>query len=633
MQAGRSHDGDKILSRSFCPGRRAGAASSGASVKVQTLWSYMTTIMRVMPRKVSMAIMLMLLVGFTEGASLLILIPLLQLIGLEVNHGTVGQLAALVTSTFNALNIPLSLGTLLGLYVIIVGLSALLSWWSSLITATVEHEFAAKLREQLYNAIAKANWLFLTRSRNSNLMHVLTTEVARVVMATAALLGLFVTMATALIYLGLALVLSPVFTVLIFAVGASLFVLLKRKTRLAHTIGTEIVQANEAMYAAASEGLAGMKITKSHGIEERDVASFARLVNRISALYVASTKNQADVSFWHKAGSTLALGFFVYMALAVFNLAAAGLVLLLYLFSRLVPMFSSIQRQYQTFINMLPGFDAVVDLQARCEVASEAIPEKSLPFDFTLAVQLEQVWFSYNEASNSAVLRDLTLTLRAGATTAIVGPSGSGKSTLADLLIGLITPDQGRILVDGRPLSPERLRSWREQIGYVPQDAFMFHDTVRANLLVTRPDASDEEVWQALHLASAAKFVAGLPGGLETVLGDRGIRVSGGERQRLALARALLRRPSLLVLDEATSSLDIENEKRIQQAIEKLHGQMTILVIAHRLSTVRNADTIYVLEHGQLVESGDWNTLIEKEHGRFRTLCIEQGLIPVPAAV
>jgi ATP-binding cassette subfamily C protein len=219
------------------------------------------------------------------------------------------------------------------------------------------------------------------------------------------------------------------------------------------------------------------------------------------------------------------------------------------------------------------------------------------------------------------------LTIRAGETVAIVGPSGAGKSTVADLVMGLVVPDRGCVLVDGTPLRSALIRSWREQIGYVAQDTFLFNDTIRANLLWAHPDADDKDIERALELAAAGEFVSELPDGLDTVLGDRGVRLSGGERQRLALARALLRRPSLLILDEATSALDSENERRIQGAIEELHGRTTILAITHRLSTIRRADVIYVLERGRLADSGDWETLMGKENGRFTALAQAQGIL------
>lgn len=269
-------------------------------------------------------------------------------------------------------------------------------------------------------------------------------------------------------------------------------------------------------------------------------------------------------------------------------------------------------------MNTLPAFATVMEMQARCEAAAEPEAEKTEKVELQYAIELGHVSFAYEKGAGFS-MRDLDLIIPTGRTTAIVGPSGTGKSTIADLIMGLITPNRGQVLVDDMPLNADRMRSWRDQIGYVAQDTFLFHDTVRANLLWACPDASDEEMRLALKLAAADEFVSVLPEGMETILGDRGVRLSGGERQRLALARALLRKPRLLILDEATSALDSENERQIQRAVEELHGEMTILIITHRLSTIREADVIYVLEQGSMIECGSWDELLAKEDGHFGT--------------
>ena len=195
--------------------------------------------------------------------------------------------------------------------------------------------------------------------------------------------------------------------------------------------------------------------------------------------------------------------------------------------------------------------------------------------------------------------------------------AAAGAQAERDLLLGLLSPTTGQILIDGRPLVASHLDAWRRQVSYVAQDTFLFADTVRANLAWALPAATDSDLWEALRHAAADRFVAELPQGLDTRVGERGVQLSGGERQRLSIARALLRKPRVLVLDEATSSLDSENELRIQQAIDGLQHRMTIVIIAHRLSTIRNADVIHVMEAGRVVQSGTWHQLRGQPQGRF----------------
>jgi ATP-binding cassette subfamily C protein len=299
--------------------------------------------------------------------------------------------------------------------------------------------------------------------------------------------------------------------------------------------------------------------------------------------------------------------------------------MLLFLFARILPRFSSIQQDYLGFVNYMPSFAATMEMEEKCREAAEPVPPQREPVHFTESIQLENVDFAYEEVP---VIREVDLAIASGRTTAVVGPSGAGKSTIADLVTGLLRPTRGRVLIDDDPLTPARIASWRDQIGYVPQDTFLFYDTIRANLAWARLDATEEDIWTALRLASADEFVSRLSQGLDTMVGDRGVRLSGGERQRLALARALLRKPSLLILDEATSSLDSENERRILEAVDELHGSVTTLLISHRLSSVRDADVIYVLDSGRLVEFGTWQELIEQPGGRFRALCQAQGIEP-----
>jgi ATP-binding cassette, subfamily C, bacterial len=304
----------------------------------------------------------------------------------------------------------------------------------------------------------------------------------------------------------------------------------------------------------------------------------------------------------------------------------AGLLVLAFIFMQLVPQIIAAQQNVQIAAQSLPSFDELMAVTESCEAAGEAItPAPAVGrrrATIGSGVRFENVSFTY--PGGAIAIRNVSLEIASRRVTALVGPSGAGKTTLADLAVGLLTPSSGTVLVGGKPLAEFDLQSWRAVVGMVPQDPFLFHDTIRANLLWARPDAEDADLWAALDLAAASGLVSSLPAGLESVVGDRGSLLSGGERQRIALARGLLRQPELLVLDEATSSLDTENELAVRDALARLHGRLTMLVIAQRLSTVSHADKIAVLDAGRVVECGPWTDLSDRERGRLRSL-IEAG--------
>lgn len=232
-------------------------------------------------------------------------------------------------------------------------------------------------------------------------------------------------------------------------------------------------------------------------------------------------------------------------------------------------------------------------------------------------VEARHVSFSY-EAENP-VLTDLNFVAEPGQTIALVGPSGSGKTTIANLLPRFYDVTGGGIYIDGMDIRESTISSLREHIGLVPQDTLLFNTTIKENILYGRLDATDEEVWRAVKAANAEKFIRGLPNGIETKVGDRGLVLSGGQRQRIAIARAILKDPAILILDEATSALDTESEKIVQDALEKLMVGRTSFVIAHRLSTVKNADQIFVLNNGHIEESGTHDELM-REGGLYYEL-------------
>jgi len=239
-------------------------------------------------------------------------------------------------------------------------------------------------------------------------------------------------------------------------------------------------------------------------------------------------------------------------------------------------------------------------------------------------IEFEDVTFAYDPSKT--VLHDIGFRAERGTVTALVGSSGSGKSTIIGLIAAFHTPQQGRVLIDGIDLARVRLDSYRTRLGIVLQDTFLFDGTIRENVAFSRPDATEEEIMAACRVARVDEFVAGFEAGYDTVVGERGVKLSGGQKQRVSIARALLADPRILVLDEATSSLDSESEAQIQAGLAQLMKGRTTFVIAHRLSTIRRANQIFVVEAGEIVERGTHETLYAL-NGRYHELyTMQQGL-------
>ena len=235
-------------------------------------------------------------------------------------------------------------------------------------------------------------------------------------------------------------------------------------------------------------------------------------------------------------------------------------------------------------------------------------------------VTFKNVAFSYPSRKEINVLKDVSFTANFGQKIAIVGPSGTGKSTIASLLLRFYDIESGEILIDGKSIYDFDLENLRGNMSIVPQDVILFGGTIKENIAYGKPDATDDEIVVAAKQANAFNFIEGFPEQFETVVGERGVKLSGGQRQRIAIARALLKNPSILILDEATSSLDSESEKLVQEALEILMEGRTSIIIAHRLSTIRSADQILVLDNGKISEQGTHLELINLENGIYKNL-------------
>lgn len=272
----------------------------------------------------------------------------------------------------------------------------------------------------------------------------------------------------------------------------------------------------------------------------------------------------------------------------------------------------------------LPSFEQINDLRNEATFFEEKKGGIKVK-DFKESIDLNNLFFDYD--SDKAVLKNINIHIKKGTMIGIVGPSGSGKSSLIDLILGFNIANKGEIIIDGTNINDLDINYWRNLLGYIPQQPFLFNKSIKDNLLWSNKNITDSEITEICKLANAHQFISELENGYDTLVGERGARLSGGQAQRICLARALIKKPKILILDEATSSLDSNSETLIQRAIDDLKGEITIISIAHRLSTIKKATSIYYLDNGQIIESGDFKKLIKNVDGNFYKSANQQGII------
>ncbi len=557
-------------------------------------------------RKAFLTILLWnIVVSILGGIGIVMLIPLLNMLQIGDSR---------LPGWFLAFPYPLQVGMLLAGYLLLVTAKALLSRSLSIRENAFVEANGMTLRGKLYAAVSGTGWENIASRKDTDIISLFTYQCSEVSYGFSEVIHFLAGLVSAAVQLAIALMMSLPVTALVCVMGACMLAVFKPMKAKSRDYGDEMIRISREFYGELQNQLASIKEVRAYGVEEEH----ASLFNEISESFLTARMRYVRQSsvpgmvYSLTAAGMIAL---VYLVCTLgLRVETDRLVVLVYVFARLWPLFSGFQGQIQNIHQCVPAYEKLTEAlrELQPEAAADETDEKGEEgeeskegedFSRWQEIRFEDVHFVYHD-SEEETLRGVDFSLKRGEKLALLGRNGAGKTTAVNLLLGFLLPEAGAICIDGAKLSSSNIRAWRRQVGYVPQDPLILNASVRENLTRFHPGTGDEELIAALQKAMAWDFVSRLADGLDTILGDRGIRLSGGERQRIVLARVLLGHPSLIVLDEATSALDYETEAAFHDVITSLEHDAAVVLIAHHSATIAMADTAVVLENGTVAEKG-----------------------------
>lgn len=557
---------------------------------------------------------LLLLASFIDAASIFSLIVIVDLL---VNPSLQGasNITKTIIGAVKSVGLPYSLSWILALLLFFNILKVCFQIFGQYFIFKTRCAVLREIMIGTFEDFFNARWYFFSSSKQGMFIGTFINEINVVGQAFGVMIRYFSNILQIIIYLvvpffiswqvtSIILIIALLFILPFFLVGKISYRWGKINTLTANQIST-VVQ----------EHLSLAKLVLGFGNQSKSIKSLESAYDAHTKTTVKSNTLSLGMPLMYYPLGLLVLiiGMFVAKKL---SLPLSEMAILFYSLTRIMPLFGNLTEQKACLDNFFPSYEQVLSLKRRARELRQ-ISGNRLFQGFANQIALEDLSFAY--PGHELTLTNINVVIPKGKMIAFVGGSGTGKSTLIDMIMGFNEPVSGKITFDGFPLQEFEINSYRQRIGYVPQDSTLFNTTIRDNLCWVKDDASEDEIRHACQQANAEEFIKKFPKGYDTLVGDRGIRLSGGQTQRIALARAILRKPELLILDEATSALDTHSERLIQQAMESIAKETTLIVVAHRLSTIINADYIYVLKDGRIVEEGTYTQLIER-NGDFNRM-------------
>jgi ATP-binding cassette subfamily C protein len=533
----------------------------------------------------------LLVASLCEGIGLATLVPVL---GAATGSADQSFVSRAVHQALDSIGLQPSLGILIGVLVGGILLNAAISLLVMRKVGYANAEVATNMRVQLVRQLLGVRWSYLLEHPAGRIANAFSGEVGRAHQAYQ-LAAQFVAQAIGtVVMLVIALVVSWKLAVASLVIGGLVGSMVHFLVHRAKRAGRVQTQLTKELVSLLTDTIDNLKPLKAMGAQREFVSFFERRLHRLRRSLRRQVVSREALRNGQDAALAVCLGAAAYVAIVIFQVSLEQAIVVGVILSRTVKGVGRLQTFLQQSAILESPFLEVDGLIKELAANQENVGGSTAP-RFEREIRFERVRFTYGDRP---VLAEPALTVPAGSITVLTGPSGAGKTTLIDLVLGLHRPTAGRILVDGVDLAEFDVLAWRQQVGYVPQELILFHDTVRENITLGDEAYGEGDIEEALRLAGAEAFVAALPEGLETIVGSKGARLSGGQRQRIALARALIRRPRLLILDEVTSALDPESEAAICRNIAELRHRTTVLAVTHRPAFLGIATRVYQLEEG-----------------------------------
>ncbi|OIB58833.1 ABC transporter ATP-binding protein [Natrialba sp. SSL1] len=554
-----------------------------------------------------------------EGVGLGFIMPIVEIVQSPGDPAAEADgVMELFVMAYDFLGIPFTLGLVVTGVSVVLAVRWTVTFFVRWMREALVIDYTREIQKQAFDNALDARIEYFDREGSDDILNAIVTQAEYAGRTVKYVVDLIEQSLLALMYLLVALVLAPFLTLfaLVFLGGFS--VLFRRVLEPGYELGDQVAEANERLQEAAQAGTQGIRDTKLFDLKSELYNDFLSSVNNFAQSSIKLRRNEQGINSFYNLLTAVSVFVLIYLAITFADMSLSALGIFLFAMFRLGPKASQVNKLAYRVENNLPHLvrtqQFIEELEASREpsTANEPVPTE------IEHINIDNIHFSY-QGQDEEALSGVSLEFEKGEFIGFVGQSGAGKSTVVSLLARMYEPDSGEIRANSRSIHEMDVDEWRSKIAVVRQNPFIFNDTLRYNLTIGNRDVSDAEIDRVCEMAKLDEFLKELPDGYETQLGDNGVRLSGGQKQRVALGRALLKNAEVLVLDEATSDLDSNLEQQVQESIESMDQEYAMVGIAHRLSTVKNADQIYTVESGEIIETGTHEELIDN-NGQYAEL-------------